>query len=110
MGEAEEARMTMARRTTTSQMWPPGAAVAGTSCGGRSRSNSLGTSSGEGKQQWVMNDCKFEDAHNLTMAAAAAATDGNKVDNKNGSNEDDNRWTSSALISLQEFFFSHYCF
>jgi hypothetical protein len=82
----------------TSQTWPPGAAAAGTSCGGRSRSNTLRTSSEEGKRQWVMNDCESEDARDPTTAAAAA--DGNEDDDKNDSDDDDDRRTSSALISL----------
>jgi hypothetical protein len=90
--------MTMAWLMRTLQMWLPGAAVADTSYGGRSRSNSLRTSSGEGKRQWVMNDGKFEDPRNPMTAAAAA--DGNKDKDKNDSNEDDDRRTSSALISL----------
>ncbi len=97
-GEGKEARMTVARQMRTSQTWQPGAAVADTSCRGRSRSNSLCTSSGEGKRQWVMNDGEFEDARNPMMAAAAA--DGNKDDDKNDSDDDDDRRTSSALISL----------
>ncbi len=93
VGEAEEARMTMAWRTRTSQTWPPGTAAAGISCGGRSRSNRLRrTSSGEGKRQWVMNDYKFEDARN----PATGAEDGNKDDGENNSNNNNNRWTSSA--------------
>jgi hypothetical protein len=55
-----------------------------------------------------MNDYKFEDARNPMMAAAVA--DGNEDDGKNDSNDNDDRWTFSALISLYEFFFSHYCF
>jgi hypothetical protein len=90
--------MTMARRTRRSQMWPPEAAAAGTSCGGRSRLNSLRTSTGEGKRQWVMDDGKFEDACDPMMAAAAA--DANKDNDKNNSDNDDDRRTSSALISL----------
>jgi hypothetical protein len=97
-GEAEEARMIVARRMTMLQMWPPGAAAAGTSCGGRSILNSLRTSSGEGKWQWVINDCKFEGTCNLTTAAAAE--DGNEDDNKNDSDNENNRWTSFALISM----------
>jgi hypothetical protein len=45
--------------------------------------------SGEGKQRWVMNDYKFKDMCNPTMAVAA---DGNEDD---GNNDDDRR-TSSA--------------
>jgi hypothetical protein len=71
-GQVEEARMAVARRTTTLQTWLPGAAAAGTSCGGRSRSNSLRTSSGEGKQRWVMNDYEFKDVRDPTMVAVAA--------------------------------------
>ncbi len=97
-GEAEEARMTVAQRITTLQMWPPGAAAAGSSCGKRSRSNSLCTSSGEGKRQWVMYYCKCKDACNPTTVVAAA--DGNKDDDKNDSDDDNDRRTSSALISL----------
>ena len=68
---------------------------AGTTCGGRSRSNSLRTSSGEGKRQWVMNNYKFKDAHNPTTAAAGA--DGNKDNGKNDSNDNNkDRRTSSA--------------
>jgi hypothetical protein len=90
--------MTVVWRTTTLQTWPPGAAAAGTSCGGRTRSNSSRTSSGEGKRQWAMNDYKFEDARDPAMAAVAA--DGNEDDDKNDSDNNDNRRTSSALISL----------
>jgi hypothetical protein len=93
-GEAEEARMIVVRRMMMLQMWPPGAAAAGTSCGGRSRSNSLRTSSGEGKWQWVMNDYEFEDARDLTMAAAVA--DGNEDEGKNDSDNNDDRRTSST--------------
>jgi hypothetical protein len=74
------------------------AAAAGTSCGGRSRLNSLCTSSGEGKQQWVMNDCEFEDTRDPRTAVAAA--DGKENNDKNNSNDDNNRGTSSALTSL----------
>jgi hypothetical protein len=49
--------------------------------------------SGEGKRQWVMNDYKFEDTRDLTMAAVV---DDNKVDSKNNGNNDNDRWTSSA--------------
>jgi hypothetical protein len=92
VGEAEQARMTVVRRMTMSQTLPPGAAAADTSCRGRSRSNSLRTSSGEGKQRWVVSDSEFEDARNLAMAAA----DGNKDDGKNNRNDDDDRRTSST--------------
>jgi hypothetical protein len=95
-GEAEGARMTVAGRTTTSQMWPSRMAAAGTSCGGRSRVNSLRTSSGERKRQWVRNDYKFEDALDPTTAAA----DGNEDYGESDSDDDDDRRTSSALISL----------
>jgi hypothetical protein len=97
-GEAEEARMTVAWRMMMLQMWPAGAAAAGTSCGGRSRLNSLRTSSREGKRQWVMNNYQFEDACNPTTAAAAV--DSNEDDGKNKSNDNDDRWTFSALFSL----------
>jgi hypothetical protein len=45
-----------------------------------------------------MNDYKFEDARNLMVAVAAAVVpaDGNEDYGKNDSNDDDNRWTSSA--------------
>jgi hypothetical protein len=49
--------------------------------------------SGEGKRQWVMNDYKFEDAHNPMTVAAA---DGNKDDGKNNSNDDNDRQISYA--------------
>jgi hypothetical protein len=95
VGEAEEARMTVVQRTTTSQIWPPEAAAASISCGGRSRSNSLRTSSGEGKRQWVINNYKFKDAHDPTTAEAVA--DGNKDNGKNDSNDNNkDRRTSSA--------------
>ncbi len=45
-----------------------------------------------------MNDCKFEDVRNLTMAVAAV--DGNMDNNKNDSDNNNDRPTSSALISL----------
>jgi hypothetical protein len=63
--------------------------------------------SGEGKRWWVMNDYKFKDVHDPTMAAVA---DGNEDDGKNNSNDDDNRWTSSPQSNfiVREFFFSHY--
>jgi hypothetical protein len=48
-GEAEEARMTVAWRTTTSQMRPLGGVAAGTTCEERSRSNRSGTSSDPGR-------------------------------------------------------------
>jgi hypothetical protein len=50
--------------------------------------------SGEGKRRSMMNNYEFEDARDPTMAVAAA--DGNEDNGKNGSNNDDNRWTSSA--------------
>ncbi len=45
-----------------------------------------------------MNDGEFKDAHYPTMVVAVA--DGNKDDDKNDSNGEDDRRTSSALISL----------
>jgi hypothetical protein len=58
----------------------------------------LCTSSGEGKQQWVINDYKSKDASN--PMTAAVAENGNKDEGKNDSNDDNDRRTSSALISL----------
>jgi hypothetical protein len=48
-GEAEEVRMTVARWMITLQTWQLGGAAAGITCGGRSRSNSLCTSSDPGR-------------------------------------------------------------
>ncbi len=86
--------MTVAWRMMTSQTWPLEAAAAGTSCKGRSRSNSLRTSSGEGKWQWGMSNYEFEDVCDL--ATAATAVDGNEDVSKNDSNNDDDRRTSLA--------------
>jgi hypothetical protein len=94
-GEAEEARMTLARRMMTLQTWPPG----GTGRHYMWREEQIKQfayliRSGEGKWWWVMNDYKVKDIHNAMTAAAVA--DGNKDDGKNNSGVHIDRWTSSA--------------
>jgi hypothetical protein len=63
--------------------------------------------SGEGKRHWVINNYKFEDARNPTMAAAVDSNKDNNHDNNN------NRQTSSAwsnFIVTIHFHTLLYCF
>jgi hypothetical protein len=101
-GEAEEARMTVARCTTTLQTWPPGAAAHFMWREEQIKQFTYFIRSGEGKQWWVINDYKFKDARNPTTVAAAV--DGNEDDGENNSNNNNDRLTSSAR---SKFFFSH---
>jgi hypothetical protein len=93
-GEAEEARMTVARWKTMLQTWPPEKAAAGTTCGGRSR---LVPHQIRGRKAVVViNDYECKDPCNPMTARAAAAADGNDYNSKNNSDDDNDRQTSST--------------